>query len=231
MISELNSLPQANKLSIIRIVILLFATVTAFAQEIAIVQHSSFCEGNAGLGGPGSYRERIKDVGRKDGANYSFTAVLIRDCDQPIFPVEAIKKDDTLFVTTSQIETATFNLANGKQVKQLYSEEECRCAYEFRVEVALDTVSTISIDGRILEKTEERLVTQPIRYFIFNGDTTGYDDRYGRRQGAYVIKRKNDLLKSIYKDGVQLSCELLSLDGKLIRKEKDCHSFTVTNRK
>lgn len=230
MIFKLNSLPQINKLSFIRIVLLLFVTLTASAQEIPIVQHSSFCEGNAGVGGPGSYRERIKAVGRKDGANYLFTAVLIRDCDLPIFPIKAIKKGDTLFVTTSQIETATFNLANGEKVTQRYSEEECRCAYEFRMEVALDTISTISIDGKTLEKTEERLVTQPIRYFILNGDTTGYDDIYGRRQGAYVIKRKNDMLKSIYKDGIQLSCELLSLDGKLIRKEKDCHSFTDTRK-
>ena len=65
----------------LRILLLFFVTVSASAQEIAIVQHSSFCEGNAGLGGPGSYRERIKDVGRKDGANYSVTAILIRDCD------------------------------------------------------------------------------------------------------------------------------------------------------
>lgn len=218
-------------MSSLRILLLFFVTVSASAQEIAIVQHSSFCEGNAGLGGPGSYRERIKAVERQDGANFSFTAILIRDCDQPIVPTKAIKNGDTLFVTTSQIETATFNLANGEKITKRYSEEECRCAYEFRVEVALDTISTISIDGRILEKTEERLVTQPIRYFVFNGDTTGYDDVYGRRQGAHVIRRKNDLLKSIYKDGIQLSCELLSLDGKLIRKEKDCHSFTDTNRK
>jgi hypothetical protein len=213
------------------VLILLLMTITASAQEIAIVQHSSFCEGNAGLGGPGSFRERIKAVGRNDGANFSFTAIVIRDCDQPIFPTKAIKKSDTLFVTTSQIETATFNLTNGEKVTRRYSEEECRCAYELRLEVAIDTISSISIDGKILERTDERFVTQPIRYFIFNGDTTGYEDIYGRRQGSFIIKRKNDLLKSVYKDGIQVSCELLSLEGKLIRKEMDCHSITDTNRK
>jgi len=214
-----------------RILLIILVTITARAQDIPIVQHSSFCEGNAGLRDPGSYRERIKDVRRKDGANLSFTAILIRDCNLPIFPLKAFKKGDTLFVTTSQVETAMFSLTNGNQVTRRYNEEECWCAYEFRMEVALDTISTISIDGKMLAKTEEKLVTQPIRYFVFNGDTTGHEDMYGRRQGAYFIKRKNDVLKSTYKDGVQLSCELLSLDGKLIRKEKDCHSFINTNQK
>ena len=196
-----------------------------------MVRHSSFCEGVAGHVGPGSYRERIKDVGRKDGGNFSFTAILVRDCGRPVFPVNAIKSGDTLFVTTSQAETATFNLASGEQVTRRYGLEERSCAYEFRMEIATDTLSTISIDGRILEKTEERWVTQPIRYFIFNGDTTGHEDSYGKRQGYYVIKRKNDMLKVIFEDGVHVGCELLSLEGKLIRKEKDCHSFTDTKRK
>jgi hypothetical protein len=224
----MNSLPPINKVSFVCIVLPFFMTLATSAQEVAILQHSSFCEGDAGPGGPGSYRERIKDLRRKGRANFSFTAILTRDCDRPVFPVKASKRGDTLIVTTSQIEAATFNLSNGDQITRWYNEEECRCAYEFRMDVAVDTILAISIDGKILEKTDEKFVTQPIRYFIFNGDTTGYEDKYGRRQGAYIIKRKNDLLKPIYRDGVQVSCELLSLEGKLIRKEEDCVPFTDT---
>ncbi len=215
----------------LKTLLLLLIALTASGQQIPIVQHSSFCEGVAGHVGPAAYRERIKDAGLRDSGNFSFTAILVRDCGLPVFPVEAIKRGDTLFVTTSQIETATFNLDNGKQVTRRYELEDCHCAYEFRMEVATDTVSTISIDGRVLEKTEERWVTQPIRYFVFNGDTTGHEDTYGKRHGYYVIKRKNDMLKVIFEDGVQVGCELLSLDGKVIRKEKDCYPFIDTNKK
>jgi hypothetical protein len=188
-----------------RILLLLLISITSTAQDISIIQHSSFCETNAGLGGPGSYRERIKEARRIGYDHFLFTAVIVRDCAQPIFPVRAKQKGDTLFVTTSQVESATFNLANGSKVSQLYLEEECRCAYEFRMEVVVDTVSVISIDKRILEKTEEKFVTQPVRYYVFEGDTTGYEDKYGKRQGYFIIKRKNDLVKSYYKDGIKFT--------------------------
>jgi hypothetical protein len=211
--------------------LLFLITITATAQEVSIAQHSSFCEATSGLGGPGSYRERIKEARRKDNNHYLITAILVRDCDQPVFPLKAFQKSDTLFVTTSQIETAIFNLTDGSKVSERYNEEECRCAYELRMEIVLDTTSVISIDERILEKTDEKFVTQPIRYLIFKGDTTGFEDKYGRRQGYYYIERKKDILKTLYKDGSQVSCELLTLDGKLIAKEKDCHPFIERNRK
>ena len=211
--------------------ILILVAITAVGQDVTIVQHSSFCEDNAGLGGPGSYRERIKYLEQIESGNYSITAVLVRDCERPIFPVKAFKRADTLFITTSQVKMATYTLTNGLKVSRLYSEEECKCAFEVRMEAVADTVSVVSVDNKVLDRTDEKLITQAIRYFLFKGDTTGYEDKYGRRQGYIIIARKNDLLKSIYKDGVQLGCELLSLDGRLIRAEKDCPSFVDSRRK
>lgn len=215
----------------ILILILILLAITTFGQDVTIVQHSSFCEANAGLGGPGSYRERIKNIERTDKGNYSITTVLVRDCKLPIFPVKALNRADTLFITTSQVEMATYQLTNGLKVSRLYSEEECKCAFELRMEVVTDSISNVSVDNKVLERTEEKLITYPIRYFLFKGDTTGHEDKYGRRQGYIITARKNDLLKSIYKDGVQVGCELLSLDGRLIRAEKDCNSFVDSKTK
>lgn len=213
------------KLVSLTAILLLFITATVLGQKAPVIQYSSFCEGGNALGGPGSYRERIKEISRNDTRNLCLTAIVIRDCGLPIVPIQAIANGDTLFVNTGRVQSTTFNLTNGEKVTRWYEEEDCLCAYEFRLEVALDTVSVIYIDGRLLERTDEKYVTVPIHYFTFNGDTTAYADKYGKRHGAYVIKKNDHLLKTIYKNGNLVGCELLSLDGKLIRSDKDCYSL------
>lgn len=196
----------------------------ACAQEIPIIQYSSFCESNTWLGEK-SYRERIVEVERTRDGYYAITAMLIRECGQPLFPLEAVQKQDTLFVSTTQITMATLSLDDGRQVSRVFNAGECHCVFEFRMEIAIDSVSLISFDGRVLEKTEEEFHTYPIKYFTFKGDTTGYIDKYGIRHGDQIIQRKTDLLKVKYKDGSPEECELLTLDGKVIANDADCFNL------
>ena len=214
-----------------RILLLLLIAISARAQEVSIVQYSSFCEEVSALGGYGVYRERIVNIQRNDDGGYLVTAIIVRQCGLPVVPLNAEMDRDTLTVKTAQPGLVKYQFENGKEVSQVYNGEDCNCAFNFRIEVAVDTLSYISIDGKFLDKTEEKYVTYPKRYFVFRGDTTGYEDEYGRRQGYYLVERKKDILKSLYKDGNQVSCELLTLQGKLIAKEKDCYLFIEKTKK
>jgi len=204
-------------------VILIAVSITGAAQEeVTIVQYSSFCESATMRGAPGAIRERISEVNHVND-HLAFKAILIRGCGQPVIPTKAIRRGNVVYVTTAQLQSENLILSNGEKVVRSYLPEECECAHELRLELGTDGADTFVIDNITLEVTDEKFETQPLRYFVFRGDTTGYEDKYGRRQGYYIIERKKNMLRSHYKDGVQIRCELLSLDGELLEIAEDCY--------
>ncbi|MEO1054377.1 MAG: hypothetical protein AAFX87_27310 [Bacteroidota bacterium] len=100
---------------------------------------------------------------------------------------------------------------------------ECICAYDFTVllEDKLDTVTKFYVGIKPLEKDIPGLMPLKKRYFVFENDTTGFDDENGLRQGFVVFKTKNLIKKVYYKDGEFIKFEIWDLNKKLIKTETD----------
>jgi len=190
------------------------------AQQVSVVQYSSFCEGS-NLVEQKFVSERIRSLQKIDVRTWQVDAVIIRDCGGKLYP-EVEQSQDTVFIEIHTIEMATYRLSNDKVVTELYQPEECYCAYQLKMQVSVDTIGHILVDKKQLKISDEKFLTYPIRYFVFKGDTTGYVDRYGLRQGHMVILKPKYILKSFYKDNIQTGCEIWDLKGENLIQAGEC---------
>ena len=74
---------------------------------------------------------------------------------------------------------------------------ECFCAYDFGVQfnAVFDSKTKFFVNRRELRTDVPKVRPYEKRYFVYENDTTGFDDENGLRQGHMVFKRKNDLKK------------------------------------
>jgi ribosomal protein L37AE/L43A len=138
---------------------------------------------------------------------------------------------DTLVVNTYRVEEQQLRLSNGDKIVEYSQPADCECAYELRMELQADRISNVKINNKILELTDEEFQTFPIKYLIYKGDTTGYADKYGLRQGCFVIERKDGILKTYFKDNECTHCELWDRKGQIIRKNNDCMECIADGQK
>jgi hypothetical protein len=191
-------------------------------KKIRVLQYSSFCE-DASLVEGKFLQERLKTIRKTIQGTVQINAVIIRTCGMK-FGFTAQSLDGDVFIKSNEITSAVLTFSD-QVVSERYVEEECDCAYDVRIELDVDSFRSLSIDNHKLELTEERFKTFPIRYFIYQDDTTGYVDKYGLQQGHYTSVRSNFIVKTFYKDGAHVKCELWDLSGKLVDTDADCHTL------
>lgn len=100
---------------------------------------------------------------------------------------------------------------------------ECICAYDFIVqfEESLNLDTRFFVNNKLLKKNVPKLKLYEKRYFVFENDTTGFDDEDGLRQGFIVYKRKNDLKKLYYLNGKFIKMEITDFKGNVLIEETD----------
>jgi hypothetical protein len=66
---------------------------------------------------------------------------------------------------------------------------ECDCCYEFTYQIKgiKDDKIKITFRDKEIEQSDEKYKTYPVSFKILNGDTINYIDKYGFRQGAWVV--------------------------------------------
>ena len=108
-------------------------------------------------------------------------------------------------------------------LKENGTECECICAYDFvvRFDSTLNSKTLFLVNNKVLKKNIPKLRLFKKRYFLFEKDTTGFDDENGLRQGFIVYVRKNDLKKVYYKDGKFIKLEITDKQGNVIITETD----------
>ncbi len=108
-------------------------------------------------------------------------------------------------------------------LKEIGTPCDCICAYDFVVqfEEPFNLATKFYVKNKELNKDISKLKMYEKRYFVFENDTTGYDDENGLRQGFIVYKRKNDLKKIYYTKGKFIKLEITDLKGNILIKETD----------
>ncbi len=83
---------------------------------------------------------------------------------------------------------------------------DCVCCYQFSYYITGITSKTfkVKLQSKFIELSDEKFKTYPIKYFIFNNDTTGYRDKYGLRQGIQVIESGEYVLETHFKDDIPI---------------------------
>lgn len=191
----------------------------SYSQKVYLNDYSSFCESDVFT--EGKYlQERINSI-EKQYDYWIIKATIIEDCGLKLYP-EIIQQNDTLLIDTKTIDFQYNILENQDTVVEMSQPEECYCAYLISLKLLTDTISNIKLNGKSLPFTDERFQTFPIKYFVYNGDTTGYQDKYGLRQGIIVMKRKdNRVLKQYYQDNLINKYQLFDSKGKLLMETKE----------
>jgi len=81
---------------------------------------------------------------------------------------------------------------------------ECMCCYQFIYKIVglKGQEFTIHLNDKPIQKSDDKYLTYPVRFDIYNGDTVNYFDKYGQRQGVFLshLKSNKPMLKMIYKD-------------------------------
>jgi hypothetical protein len=100
---------------------------------------------------------------------------------------------------------------------------ECYCCYQFTYFITglVDEKFVTTLQDEVIEMSKEKYKTYPIEYFIFKGDTTGYLDKYGHRQGVYISEREDNLIKTHWKDGENVKAVLTDLEGNVLKEFKN----------
>ncbi|MEK6152577.1 hypothetical protein WIW50_04930 [Flavobacteriaceae bacterium 3-367] len=165
--------------------------------------------------------------------------ILAVECDEALntkrlltrITHEEIKKASRILEFTTVASCCVdFNITSHLENKLVHLKLEetgeacdCRCGYRFKVEL-METLAPdikFQLNNKVLEKKELQYLPYEKRYFIFENDTTGFDDENGLRQGLVVFKRKNGLLKQYYRDGKLLKYELTDASGNVVAKGTD----------
>lgn len=204
---------------IILILILTLFFQLLYSQGVYLIDYSSFCESDDVI--EDKYlQERINSI---EHQNYYWLikATIIDDCGVKLYPKFRFQ-NDTLEIETYKIDFQINVLETKDTIFDMSQPEECYCGYLLSLKFSIDTIDNIKINGRILPITEERFLTFPIKYSVFNGDTTGYTDKYGLRQGVHIIKRYDKkILKQYYLDNKAIKYELFDSNGKLLLESED----------
>lgn len=129
---------------------------------------------------------------------------------------------------THEIIYQTSVLDIGDTIQFSSSPQECACAYQISLKFNADTIENVKINGKTLPITDEVFKTHAVAYFIYKGDTTGYTDKYGVRQGLFIYERKNGkILKVRYVDNQPTWYQLYDNAGKLLEEAKDFESIKL----
>ena len=109
--------------------------------------------------------------------------------DNPI--ADAIIKNDTLYLSFGYKYVIEDTLVeNGDSVFIIsFSEYECDCCFEFQYlvrNVNSDTIP-VKLNDKLITFHLEKYMTYPIRFEVFKGDTINLVDKYGFRQGLWLI--------------------------------------------
>ncbi len=175
------------------------------------------------LGQESDIESKILDVTCDEEIDaYRFNTRLIKDSI-------GLNKRIIYFSTTAtccvdfEIESKKTNNNVKINLKEIGIPCDCICAYDFVVQFQepLNSDTKFFVKNRILEKGISKLKMHKKRYFIFENDTTGFDDENGLRQGFVVYNRKKDLKKIYYKDGVFIKLEITDKKGNVLIEEFD----------
>src|SRR5688500_8788549 len=202
---------------------------SAICQEVALRQYSFFCESTT-LVDDKYLQERIKSIQATSSSGWRIDAIIFDVCNVRLYPMVKMQ-GDTLLVDIYRVEKQELKLTNGDAIVEYSQPEDCTCAYELRMELQADRITSVKINNRNLKLTSEKFQTYPIKYLIYKGDTTGYVDKYGLRQGCYVIERTDEILKTYYKDNRCTGCELWDRKGQIVKRSNECLGCSTNGKK
>lgn len=123
------------------------------------------------------------------------------------------------FTPTFKYSQDTISLGIGKHG----TGEECICCYElvYRI-IGMNHLNTpITFKSKLILESNEKYWTTPIKYFVFKGDTTGYIDKYGLKQGMYIREKNGKLIEIHCKDDEFIKVRVRDLNGNLILESND----------
>ena len=173
------------------------------------------------------------------GQEIKFTNFKPSECDKSKKPISGTSKivkqkynGDTLVIEVSITATCCVDFEPSISFDQdtlnlAFMETgdpcECICCYQFTYHIL--GLKGIDFKTKIYKKythnTDEVLVN-PVKYYINNGDTTGYKDKYGNKQGVIYIKTENgNYIETFYKNNVPEMYILKNRDGVIIKKSPD----------
>jgi hypothetical protein len=202
---------------------------TATCQEVGLRQYSFYCESTTMVDDK-YLQERIKSIHGTRSDGWRIDAIIFDDCNIRLYPMVKMQRD-TLVVDIYTVEKQELKLSNGDEIVEYSQPEDCTCAYELRMELQADWISSVKVNNRNLKLTDEKFQTFPVKYLVYKGDTTGYVDKYGLRHGCYVIDRTDGILKTYYKDNICTGCELWDRKGQIIEKSKECTGCNANSQK
>jgi len=186
---------------------------SVYGQKVYLLQYNSFCEDNTLIEGK-QVQERIKKVYKKND-HWRIDFIVIDDCGNKLYPKFRLK-DDTLYINTITIQSEKIFLDNNDTIIEYSMPGECYCAYNIKLEFKIDTIQNLKINNKVLPITTEKFKTYPIKYFVYNGDTTGFVDKYGLKQAVLISKMGGKIIKRHYKDDEIIKYELFDLNNKLL---------------
>jgi hypothetical protein len=189
-----------------------------FSQKVYLSQYSSFCESDVFQDGK-YLQERIKKIEKHNGF-WHVEAIIIDGCGKKFFPVHSMK-EDTLYIVMKSILKQTMYFDSNDSITEFQTPQECECAYVIKMEFNTDTIINIKINNKILPNTDEAYQIFPEKYWIFENDTTGFVDKYGRNQGAFVRKTDNYFIKTFYKDGKVTNYILFDIELNALLETKE----------
>ena len=102
-------------------------------QEVGIRQYSFYCESTSQVNDK-FLQERIKSIRGTDQNMWKIEAIILDVCNIRLFPIVRMR-GDTLVVNTDTIERQELKLSKGDRIVEYSQPEECKCAYELRMEL------------------------------------------------------------------------------------------------
>jgi len=191
---------------------------SVFSQNVYLRQYSSFCESDVFQDGK-YLQERIKKIEKQDSF-WHVEAIIIDGCGKKFFPVHSMK-EDTLYIDIKSISKQTMYFDSNDSIIEFQTPQDCECAYLIKMEFMTDTIINMKINNKILPNTDEAYQVFPEKYWIFENDTTGFVDKYGRKQGANLRKTDNYFVKTVYEDGELLNYILFDLEWNILLETKE----------
>jgi hypothetical protein len=112
--------------------------------------------------------------------------------------------------------TDTLNL-NYNETQEMCECDGCCYQFTYFITGLKGKDFGVKLRSMVIQLSDEKYITYPVKYYIFNGDTTGYKDKYGRKQGIIISKRETgQLFETHYTNGRIDSTVLKDCTGKII---------------